>query len=91
MPHAGSVLAPYMRLRYTWQTYPYGAWESLGRSRSAALFASDACDVVVGMANGCPDPEIQARLIARAWTRAAPHLARTRDSDDRRSRAGRER
>lgn len=37
------------------------------------------------------DPEMQARLIARAWTRAAPHLERTRNPDDRRSRAGRDR
>jgi hypothetical protein len=37
------------------------------------------------------DPEMQARLIARAWARAAPLLDRTRDPDDRRSRAGRDR
>ncbi|PZU72183.1 LPD7 domain-containing protein [Brevundimonas sp.] len=37
------------------------------------------------------DPEMQARLIARAWTRAAPYLERSRDAQDRPSRGGRDR
>ena len=67
LPHAGEVLAPHMRLRYTWRTYPFGGWESVGRNLSRSLFESSTCDVVVGMANGCRDPEIQAQAaLARA-------------------------
>ena len=61
LPHAGEVLAPHMRLRYSWQTYPFGLWHTVGRNLSRSLFESSACDVVVGMANGCRDDEIQAQ------------------------------
>ena len=61
LPHAGEVLAPHMRLRYTWDMYPSGAWEAVGRNLSRSLFESSLCDVVVGMANGCRDAEIQAQ------------------------------
>ena len=61
LPHAGEVLAPHMRLRYTWRTYPFGAWHRVGMNLSKSLFESSECDVVVGMANGCRDDEIQAQ------------------------------
>ena len=68
LPHAGEVATPHIRFNYVAETYPHGAWDSQGRNQSRALFASDACDVVVGMANGCPDGEIeeQARLATEA-------------------------
>ena len=60
----------YISLNYTWTTYPYGEWGSVGRELSATFFASAACDVIVGMAHGCPDEEImQQALIANQTQR----------------------
>ena len=61
--YAGALKPNYLRLTYSWTTYPFGAWESIGRNLSAQDFAK--CDLVVGMANGCPDPEIMAHR--RLW------------------------
>ena len=66
--YAGSLEPTYLRLTYNWSTYPFGEWASTGAALSAERFA--ACDVVVGMANGCPDSEIVAQaLIANATQR----------------------
>ena len=66
--YAGSLEPTYLRLTYNWSTYPFGEWASTGATLSAERFA--ACDVVVGMANGCPDAEIVAQaLIANATQR----------------------
>ena len=59
LPHAGAVQIPHIEMTYTTDTYPFGEWESVGRQKSLALFRNGTCDVVVGMANGCPDAEIQ--------------------------------
>ena len=60
VPNPGAVM-PHLRMTYTWETYPFGEWESIGRQKSLALFENGTCDVVVGMANGCFDPDIQAQ------------------------------
>jgi hypothetical protein len=67
----GRPTAPtYFRFNYTWHTYPYGAWEAEGRALSEAVFSGGACDLVVGMAHGCPDEEImQQALVANATRR----------------------
>ena len=63
--HAGSLEPVYLALTYNWTTYPFGQWEEVGRDLSESYFAS--CDLVVGMANGCPDAEIvQQALLANA-------------------------
>ena len=63
----GLSLTRFLTLNYTFLTYPAGAWETAGRAQSAALFGGGACDVVVGMAHGCPDAEISAQaLVANA-------------------------
>ena len=55
----------YLTLTYNWTTYPFGQWEEVGRGLLESQFAS--CDLVVGMANGCPDLEIvQQALVANA-------------------------
>ena len=87
-----SGLVPrYYGFNYTWLTYPYGSWAAVGRPLSEKLFASDACDVVVGMANGCPDDEIVAQaLVANATRRLyvtgrGPQSVRTRGAHNRSS------
>ena len=65
--YAGALKPNYLRLTYSWTTYPFGAWESIGRNLSAQEFAK--CDLVVGMANGCPDPEIMAQALVANETR----------------------
>ena len=63
----GLSLTRFLTFNYTFLTYPAGAWETAGRAASAALFGGGACDVVVGMAHGCPDAEISAQaLVANA-------------------------
>ena len=63
----GLSLTRFLTFNYTFLTYPAGAWETAGRAQSAALFGGGACDVVVGMAHGCPDAEISAQaLVANA-------------------------
>eukprot|EP01047_Picozoa_sp_COSAG01_P057569 COSAG01_NODE_6670_length_3554_cov_2.322431_2_plen_992_part_00 len=52
----------YYRAEYTYQTFPDGAWETVGRSRAENLFPQ--CDVIVGQGHGCGatgDDEIQAQ------------------------------
>lgn len=64
------LITRHYSFNYTYHTYPFGAWDTVGRDLSHALFGSDACDVVVGMANGCPDPEIiEQALVANATKR----------------------
>jgi len=46
------------KFNYTYLTYPFGEWDTVGRTLSTQLFSSGECDIIVGMANGCPDPEI---------------------------------
>ena len=63
----GLSLTRYLTFNYTFLTYPAGAWETTGRAESAALFGGGACDVVVGMAHGCPDADVAAQaLVANA-------------------------
>jgi hypothetical protein len=63
----GLSLTRFLTFNYTFLTYPAGAWETAGRAESAALFGGGACDVVVGMAHGCPDAEVGAQaLVANA-------------------------
>ena len=57
----GLSLTRFLTLNYTFLTYPAGAWETVGRAESAALFGGGACDVVVGMAHGCPDADVAAQ------------------------------
>ena len=65
-----SRVTRYYRFNYTVRTYPFGQWAAVGEQLSASLFSSDGCDVVVGMANGCPDAEITAQaLLANASKR----------------------
>ena len=60
----------YYRFNYAVRTYPSGQWAAVGSQLSADLFSSDACDLVVGMANGCPNAEITAQaLLANASKR----------------------
>ena len=66
----GSRLIPRTyRFNYTYHTYPAGSWATHGRNLSRATFASDRCDVVVGMASGCPDDEIAAQALVANETR----------------------
>eukprot|EP00967_Tisochrysis_lutea_P009309 scaffold11005_cov25-Tisochrysis_lutea.AAC.2 len=54
----GFPLSPrYVRFDYRYTIYPYGQWEAVGRNLSRNVF-TNSCDVVVGMAQGCPDVEI---------------------------------
>ena len=65
-----SRVTRYYRFNYTVRTYPFGQWAAVGEQLSASLFSSDACDVIVGMATGCPDAEITAQaLLANASKR----------------------
>ena len=54
---SGLIMRHY-KFNYTYLTYPFGEWNTVGRNLSMQLFSSGRCDVIVGMANGCPDPEI---------------------------------
>jgi hypothetical protein len=59
---AGAPRSPlYVRFHYEYSVYPFGMWESIGRNMSLQAFSGD-CDVVVGMANGCPDAEISKQV-----------------------------
>ena len=65
-----SRVTRHYRFNYTVRTYPFGQWAAVGKQLSEGLFSSDACDVVVGMANGCPDAEVTAQaLLANASKR----------------------
>ena len=57
----GLSLTRFLTFNYTFLTYPAGAWETTGRAESAALFGGGACDVIVGMAHGCPDADVAAQ------------------------------
>jgi hypothetical protein len=59
----GLSLTRFLTFNYTFQTYPAGAWETTGHAESAALFGGGACDVVVGMAHGCPDADVAAQAV----------------------------
>ena len=59
----GLSLTRFLTFNYTFLTYPAGAWETTGRAQSAALFGGGACDVVVGMAHGCPDADVAAQAV----------------------------
>ena len=52
------LITRYYTFNYTYRTYPFGEWVPTGRELSREMFGSGSCDVVVGMANGCPDLEI---------------------------------
>lgn len=67
---AGYPRSPvYVRFDYTYSTYPFGMWESVGRNQSLQAFSGD-CDVVVGMANGCPDEDIGRQVRVRRHSAA---------------------
>lgn len=54
----------YIRMNYTYYTYDFGTWDAVppgkvalsGRELSKQVFSG--CEIVIGMANGCPDVEI---------------------------------
>jgi|EP01046_Picozoa_sp_COSAG06_P034407 hypothetical protein len=49
---SGNPASPsYYRFSFQHETYPEGAWETVGRSRAEALFPQ--CDVIVGQGHGC--------------------------------------
>jgi len=66
----GYPLAPrHLRLAYAYQVYPFGAWEGVGLNLSRRAFSGPSCDVVVGMAQGCPDDEIAKQGLVANETR----------------------
>ena len=59
---AGQPDSPlYFRFSYTLRTYPFGQWAAVGEALSRQLFPY--CDFLVGMPNGCPDPEIMLQAL----------------------------
>ena len=69
---SGNPASPsYYRFSYAYETYPEGAWESVGRSRAEALFPQ--CDVIVGQGHGCGvtgDDEIKSQAaVAHSYQR----------------------
>jgi len=72
---------------------PYSVLSLLftGESLSRELFGSNACDLIVGMPNGCPDTEIMAQaLVAQDYrklyfTGRGPRSVLTRHGTNQRS------
>ena len=63
------LLSRHYTFNYSYATYPAGEWDAVGRRLSEDTFQG-ACDVVVGMASGCPDADIVAQaLVANATSR----------------------
>ena len=65
---SGRPAAPlHFRFNYSVHTYPFGSWETVGKSMSRSIFPS--CDFVIGMPNGCLDSEIMAQALIANETR----------------------
>ena len=78
----------YYRFDYSRWTYPFGTWATRGRTLSSSRFGSSACDLLVGMPNGCPDQEIMAQALVAGtfgklyFTGRGPQSVLTRLADD---------